>query len=58
MRTTGEDFVYIKFGKHHGKKARITGHGVKNGYPAYLLKLESGEVITKKQKNTVRMLNK
>lgn len=52
----GDNWVYIKFGPHHGKKARITGEGSKEGQPAFLLKLEDGTVITKKQKNTVRML--
>lgn len=52
--------VYIKFGKHHGKKGTVLGVTTKNGYPAFKLKVEvdhfTTDIITKKQKNTVRML--
>jgi hypothetical protein len=48
--------VYIKFGVHHGKKGQIVGISEKDGVPSFLLRLQDGEIIEKKQKNCVRML--
>jgi hypothetical protein len=52
--------VYIKFGQYHGKKAIVLGETTKDGYPAFKLKVKvndfTTDIITKKQKNTVRMI--
>lgn len=53
-----KDRVYIKFGMHHAKQADIVGVSAKNGEPAYYLRLPDGKVILKKQKNTIRMVEK
>lgn len=49
-------WVYVKFGKYHGKKAKILGITTKNENPAFLLQLEDGTEFVKSQKNTVRLL--
>ncbi|MEY8748931.1 hypothetical protein [Alkalicoccobacillus gibsonii] len=55
-----DEEVYLKFGKYHGLKGTVIGHREKNGEPAYLLRVEvspfTADIITKKQKNCVRML--
>ncbi|MCS0827450.1 hypothetical protein NX029_26400 [Cytobacillus firmus] len=48
--------VYVKFGPYHGQKAQILGIDTKDGQPAFILRVPDGTVITKKQKNTIKML--
>lgn len=50
------DYVYIKFGVHHGKKAKIVGESWKGVYPSFILELENGKLIEKKQRNTVKVV--
>jgi ribosomal protein L24 len=51
--------VYIKFGPFHGKKGKVIGTTTDEGLPAFFIKLDgTNDVIIKKQKNTVRMINR
>ncbi|MDF2010180.1 hypothetical protein [Priestia megaterium] len=50
--------VYVKFGEHHGKKAQVIGQATKSGLPAFILRLDDGTVFEKKQKNTIKVIDR
>ena len=50
--------VYIKFGEHHGKKAKIEAEALKGDLPYFYLRLEDGTLILKKQKNTIKVIDR
>ena len=60
MKREYEEYVYIKFGKHHGKQAKVLRSTEEDGEPASVLEVQVDEftkdVVTKKQKNIVRVL--
>lgn len=45
--------AYVKFGKFHGQKGKIVGEVHVNGADRFLIKLQNGLTITKKQKNVI-----
>lgn len=53
-----DNSVYIKFGTYHGTKGVIVGESVKAGYPSYIIVTHDGNIIEKKQRNVVRMIQK
>lgn len=49
--------VYIKFGRHHGKKAKVIRETTKKGELAFVLLVDDHMHVIKKQKNTVILGN-
>lgn len=45
--------AYIKFGKFHGQVGKIIGEVTVNDAERFLIKLQNGMTIVKKQKNVV-----
>ena len=45
--------VYIKFGKEHGRKGRIERGTFHKGEPAFIVRLNGGGDIIKRQKNCI-----
>lgn len=50
--------VYIKFGEHHGKKAKVVAEAQKGDMPYFYLLLDDDTLILKKQKNTIKVIDR